>query len=496
MKVPVLLFLSVASASGLVACKRRSEPAPTPPPAVAPTPAPAAAPPSGQPAPAPTPAPAQGAAESSVRTPAPARAAGCPATLANAALGAGTVHNGAVAGNETWTLEDSPHRLPDGMTIGNGATLTVAPCAVVLVGHGQWFTVGEGGTLVAAGDPEHPIRFGSDNPTPQAGDWNGVFLGPLARRSSRISHALIEHAGGDSDIDHAAGLVSELVGLDVRNVTLRANRGFGLSVLGGGSFAATSAGITVTGTVAADASRTGSVQFIQPVNVHTLPAGTYTGNALDEVLVVNGGAGDGSAIRQSGVWRNPGVAYHINENVELTVEGPTGPVLTVAPGSTLRFGRGASLTVGWRSEGGLVLDGGSEAGRITLTSAGQDTSPAQWTGIFLGERFNRSGSKLNFVTIRNAGAESPVSPCHTAAQTTNQAAIYLQAAPPPTLIAHTTIANSGAGAAGIARNFVGVVDFAAPALGNDFSSLGSPCRQSPAQTAGQNCPEAESARCN
>jgi len=494
MKLPVLLFLSIASASGVVACKRRSEPAPPPPPAVAPTPAPAAAPPAAEPAPAPAPAP--GAVESSVRTPAPARATGCPASLPNAALGAGTIHNNAVAGNETWTLEDSPHRLPEGVTIGNGATLSVAPCAVVLTSHGYAIHVDEGGTLLAAGDPQRPIRFGSDNPTPQAGDWSGIWIDDLARRTTRIATAIIEHAGGEGDIDRAAGLVNELAGLDVQHVTLRANRGFGISVQSGGSFAPTATGITVTGTIAANAARTGAVQFIQPEHVHTLPSGTYTGNAIDEVLIVNGGTGDGSAIRQSGVWRNPGVPYHINENVELAVEGPTGPVLTIAPGNTLRFGRGSQFTVGWHAEGGLVMDGGSEAGRITLTSAGQDTSPAQWIGISFGERFNRSGSKLNFVTIRNAGAESQVGPCHTATQTTNQAAIYLLAAPPPTFIAHTTFANAGPGAAGIARNFVGAVDFAAPALGNDFSSLGSPCRQSPAQTAGQNCPEPESARCN
>ena len=73
---------------------------------------------------------------------------------ANAALPPGTVHNSTVERDEVWSLEDSPHRLPDGLTVRDGATLTIAPCAVVLTGRGNGVEVQDGGGLVA-GDDKH-----------------------------------------------------------------------------------------------------------------------------------------------------------------------------------------------------------------------------------------------------------------------------------------------------------------------------------------------------
>ncbi len=38
-------------------------------------------------------------------------------------------------------------------------------------------------------------------------------------------------------------------------------------------------------------------------------------------------------------WRNLGVPYHVADNADVRVDGPAAPVLTVAPGVTIRFGR-------------------------------------------------------------------------------------------------------------------------------------------------------------
>jgi len=102
-------------------------------------------------------------------------------------------------------------------------------------------------------------------------------------------------------------------------------------------------------------------------------------------------------------WRNLGVPYHVADNADVRVDGPAAPVLTVAPGVTIRFGRGAGISVGYDAEGALVMDGASDATRITLRPAGTDESPGQWHGVYFGPRYNRTASKVRFVTIRSAG---------------------------------------------------------------------------------------------
>src|SRR5204863_2079503 len=107
--------------------------------------------------------------------------------------------------------------------------------------------------------------------------------------------------------------------------------------------------------------------------------------------------------RTTGTWPNLGVRYHFVDDYDARIEGPTAPVITVAPGTTLAFGHHASLSVGWDAEGGLVADGAADATRITFTQAGSDPSPGAWEGIYLGARHNRTRTRLAFVNISFAG---------------------------------------------------------------------------------------------
>ncbi len=218
--------------------------------------------------------------------------------MPNAALLPGTVHNNEVTRDETWTLAGSPHRVPDGVSVRDGAMLIVEPCAVVLVGHGNWLVVQSGGGLLAVGDAAHPIRFGSDNPQPQAGDWQGLLFEERVRNTSRLMHALVEHGGAEWD-GRASCMAVAAEGLHVDHLTARLCRGFGLSLLRNGSFAADSSDVTVTGAVAGGAALTGSVWLENAPSAGSLPAGSYTGNALDEVYIANASAG-------SDQWRRSG----------------------------------------------------------------------------------------------------------------------------------------------------------------------------------------------
>jgi hypothetical protein len=423
------------------------------------------------------------AGASSTRSTPPTAATGCPATQPNRALGPGTVHSSEITQSETWSLEGSPHRLPDGASIRTGATVTIAPCAVVLVGSRNRFLVDEGGALVAVGDAEHPIRIGSDNPDPQPGDWTGLAFHEQARSTSRLGFVTIEH-GGASYRTHSACLEIGLLGLEVQHVTAQHCRAFGVALTETGAFAPTSTALRVTGTVTRDAEQSAAVVFDHPNAVRTLPAGTYTGNEVDEILVTGGNSG--RPVRTSGTWQNPGVRYRIEDHSGLWIEGPTGPVLTLAPGTTVAFGRDAELRVGLNAEGGIVADGQSEEGRITFTSASSDPSPGSWSGIVLGERFNRARSRFQFATIGYGGMHASL--CSWSEDQAQQAMVRIDAPPHAELFRHVRFTGAPENGAVIGRTWNGAaVNFATATLGNDFAQAGTSCRQSPVRDASGGC---------
>ncbi|MDP3276295.1 MAG: hypothetical protein Q8Q09_13930 [Deltaproteobacteria bacterium] len=429
-------------------------------------------------------------AASSVRSTPPAPATGCPALIANAQLGAGTVHNRDITLNETWSLEGSPHRLPDGALIGDNVTLTLAPCTVVLVGHDQPMVVSSGGALVSVGDAEHPIRIGSDKIDPQPGDWDGLTFEEQSRSTSRLAFTTLEHGGRETG-ERPACLHNDRARLSVQHVTLRACRAYGVSVENAGSFSDDSVDLQVHEQVLGGASHGAAVVFYQADAVRTLPTGSYDRNEKSEILI----SGIGPIVTASGTWRNPGVRYVIAPDIDLRVQGAGAPVLTIAPGNTLAFGVGSNLTAGWDTEGGVVVDGSNEAGRITLTAASSDPSAGDWKGVFLGERVMRSRTKFNFVTIAYAGRDDSTSaPCPWN-DNEDDGALYLSTPLPAQAISHVTFTNLPENTAAIVRAwYTGtLVSYTAPELGNDFAQAGTTCHQSPGRN-GSTCPEP--ARCD
>src|SRR5687767_13732808 len=63
--------------------------------------------------------------------------------------GAGTQHAGFITADETWTAADSPHVVMSELSV-RGATLTIEPCAVVVLAEGVNFVVGDNSGSSAA----------------------------------------------------------------------------------------------------------------------------------------------------------------------------------------------------------------------------------------------------------------------------------------------------------------------------------------------------------
>lgn len=429
--------------------------------------------------PTPPPTTPTAAAPSSVLTAAPAVMTGCPATDAPAAAAPGTVHRRAIGGNETWTVAASPHRFPDGFEIKANATVTIEPCALLIMGDGQNGWVAEGATLVAAGEADRPIKFDSTAATPTKGVWTAIHFATGARPASRLAYVVIEDAG-QQEYDPAAIVLDAGFVLDAQHVTIRGAKRYGVALANTARFAPTSTDLTVTDSGIAE-EQSAAVWFKSPSSVGSLPDGHYTGNATDAILV------EGGAVTANATWRNPGVPYRILDDVD--VQSETGAILTIAPGTTLAFAQGKGLSVGHSEDGAIVLDGQNEQGRITLTSARPVPDAGDWAGLRLGERLSRAATKLSFVTFQYTGASGgyDAGGC----SETHPSAIQIAGRDLGPKIDHVTFRNLDPASYAIVRNFraAAPTSYVAAALGNDFTGYGGRCRETIARPEDNNCPD-------
>jgi hypothetical protein len=450
------LVLGGACGSGGETAPAPTEPAPPP----AATEAPAA--------PTEVPTTPEGATgTSSIVTRAPAAATGCPARDPGAAVQPGTVHSSTVNMAETLDLAGSPHRFPEGLSIDR-VQLTVEPCALVLVGTGQAIWINGDATLVAVGDADHPITFDSIDPAAARGSWAGLYFNDGASPRSRLAYVTVEDAGGSAGYGEPGAIwATGDYAITMNEVSVRRSGGHGVSLRGSTRFGAGSAGLHVIDSGNTDIG--GALVAISDSNrVGTLPDVTNEGSDLAEIVLI----GEPGLVTTTQTWRNPGpgIRYHLRS--ELTVEGANGPILTVAPGTTLAMDAGKAIFVGWSADGALVLDGGTDATRITLTSARSVQSPGDWPGLMFGEHALVAGCRVAWTTIAFAGGDSGWGNPHGCSQAGAEHGGLSMREHAITAIEHVTIASLGENAAAIQRGLIAdqPTDYTAPALGNDLSS--------------------------
>ncbi len=374
------------------------------------------------------------ATRSSVVTVPRTPARGCPALRPDAWRDPGTVHAGTLVANETWTAEASPHRLPEGITITEGASLTLVPCALVLAAPGRGVNVARGGALFAMGEAGRPVKIAGEGDP--AGSWLGVSFADGARATSRMVHTRLE----------AAGLDVAMPSLDVSHVTIVRAQGKGVHVVGDGSFAPFASDLVVASTIAFDEYDGTPLHFEDADAVGTLPTGAYTGNARDAIRV---GAGEPLRVRHTQTWRDAGVPYEFDASESLTIDDASSPHLTLSAGATLAFGAGASLLVGETSHAALAIDG-TAASRVRLRGRGD----AHWLGVRLGAQVDREHTHLHGIVLSAAdGVALPSDAC--APPGITRAVLVVAFEPREDLVSDVTLDPLDAHTAFIARGWRG-----------------------------------------
>jgi len=390
--------------------------------------------------------------------------------------GAGTKHSGDITADQTWAEADSPHVITSSLSIAKGATLTIAPCAEVRI---QATGVTVNGKLVANGTPVQPILITADDPTKP-------FTYIRSFGSIDLANVGIFHGGANTDPN---GLGSIDVRADaamppaqvarLKNVVIDGSDQWGISLRANALLTDDSAGIVVKnaalGPVRAEAPSAGSV-----------PVGQYTGNGVDEILVIAN-----NPILQDATWHAVGVPFRIGDTKGNGNDMRVGGTAANSPVATLTIEDGATVRV---SKGGRILmnnassmsTGALVAKNVTFTSAEAAPAAGDWVGIYFGAA-PLAQNKLDGVHVEYAGGPSFAKSYHCDLQggfnEAEDAAIIMLGEPASEFITNSTIKASAG--YGIDRGWHGApLDFVAT---NTFDAIAK-CKQSYPRDANGNCP--------
>ncbi len=393
--------------------------------------------------------------------------------------GAGTEHASAPAADETWTAAASPHIVTANIALPAGRTVTIEPCAVVQMRGAVGLLVE--GKLIAEGTSDRPIRIeGLDTA------WTTIE----ARRGAelRFAHVTID-GGGNAN----GGRIAEYGMLDIRgdqdaapqpilfadHLTLDNSRSLGVLVREGGGFAPGSTTLTITGGATYPIS-------IWARAAGTLPTGTYTGNAVDEILLPALGGRDD--IKENTTFKALGVPYRVGGPM-LRVLGTPAPVLTIEAGTTLRFADNARLHIDTNTAGpgGALVAAGTAAAPVTFTSAAAVPVAGSWVGLVFSGMLDPRNQIAN-ARISYAGGPSQISSfdCPSPQNTgfSNEGGIVIAGTQPASgFVTNSTIATSAGD--GVVRGWTGTpVDFLAT---NTFTAIAR-CNETFPKPNGTACP--------
>jgi hypothetical protein len=405
----------------------------------------------------------------------------CPAPTAGP-----TMHPGNnVEADEVWTADGSPHLVPYDFTIH--AQIVVEPCAVVQLGESLTLTLVEGGELIAEGEADRPIRF----ERLEEDRWTAIRL--LGGTAS-FAYAVLD--GGGRTGNTAADLTGALIvrgrsdatapdgTLAVNHVEITDSESPGVRLDALGGFTADSDDLTIT----AGASHPISAAA---TGVGTIPAGDYTGNVDDQIVLTTA---NNERILADATMHDRGVPYLVGlpgQVADLRVQANPGGLatLTIEPGVELRFPSASVFTIDHAGGGspatGALIALGTEDDPIVFTSASSDPAPGDWLGVYFGGTL-AGDDRLDHVRVEYAGgaSSSGSDSCPYPGESIPNAAIRIFGVPPDAFITNTTIVASASH--GIDRGWRSnvVVDLLES---NEFDVVG--CRETWSKLEDGTCPD-------
>jgi hypothetical protein len=397
-----------------------------------------------------------------------------------------------VTADTTWTAAGSPWIIDHNISVR--ATLTLEPCAEVLIGADLQVTVRDAGSIVGIGTEEAPIRIGALDPDDP---WSNIRIyhgNPIV-----LAHATIEDGGDFGNVvpTNAAMIYAQAVDpqspatLDFDHVTVRRSVSQGIMLIDGARFSSESTGLVAT--------ENASYPVLTWANgLSTLPDGDYTGNGEDAIFVIGDGPG---AVAEDVTIHDRGVPYVVGDATSGTgtqLRVSEDAALTLEPGVELQFGRDGGIHVDYGSypgmgRGALIAEGTQDA-PIVFTSSSPNPAAGDWYGIY----FWNVPDPRNAITharVEFAGGVSQIgsSACNTDNIQNHDAAIRFLGtggqvtpeSPNGQIVTHTQIISSAS--SGFDRGWVGEpIDYLDT---NDFIDVAECTQSYPRPESPGTCPD-------
>jgi hypothetical protein len=298
---------------------------------------------------------------------------------------------GAVTKDLTLSFGCSPYTITKDIVVNTNAVLTIEPGVVMKFAQGTGMTVGQysAGKVVAEGiSPLLGIVFTSASASPTAGDWEGISLAANTMAGTTFRNVTFNFCGsaGGACINADAGVKAGAVTLDGNTFDHVGASADAINVDGDGSKIPITNSVFKPGAIAAGRY---AVSLPAPA-VDMIKNNVFNGAPIE----IRGGT-----VAATATWGNPSTPFVVTKDI--VVEGTSSPVLTLSPGTVMRFASGMGLVVGRYAAGGLVAEGTALL-PITMTSNQASPGAGDWSGILL-DGNTANGTKLAYATVDYCG---------------------------------------------------------------------------------------------
>ncbi|MCF7793813.1 MAG: right-handed parallel beta-helix repeat-containing protein [Candidatus Cloacimonetes bacterium] len=319
----------------------------------------------------------------------------------------------------------------------NVTTLTIEPgteiqfdSVYLYIGHDS--SSAYPGKLIANGTETNPITFTSNEPSPSAGDWYGIYFADYADDNSELSYCTIKYGGITASYDNiylngcsptisnceisyadgngiycnnsnpqisncnihdnsSIGIYCNDSSPDITNCTLSSHGTFGIQLATKSSLA------TITGN-SINSSGNAPIKCYAR-HIENLSGNTYSGNGLQMIYAL------GDTISTDTIWEDHGIPILIEGDTYVigTDGAETVTQLTIQENVELYFATDTGLYIGGSnsSEPGALWAVGSAGNEILFS--GYNQTAGSWDGIKFDDGSNSSQCKLSYCNLEYGG---------------------------------------------------------------------------------------------
>lgn len=405
------------------------------------------------------------------------------------------MHEGTISQAETWTAAASPHRVTADLTVL--ATVTIEPCALVLLASGVRVTIGSStqvGSIIGRGTGSGPtdLKPVTFDAIDRAAKWAQISVEP--KGTLDLAVAAIQYGGapitGEPGAIAVRGVANGTTGGAITrstklvNVVIESSGSYGLNLEAWGGLDAASSQIAIRGS--------GGGQSPYPIRaepgvVGTLPSTLDLEDNMKNEIEIR----SIKTFMRDDTFANHGVPYHVIGPIYVNADADGAPVkLTIGAGATLGFEErvGSGIVIGSSMTRQGILEAiGTAAAPIVFTSAKMAKGAGDWRHLFF-RASPATGNRISNARIEYAGADS-TSSSFGCGPTDNDGAVLIQGSgsaqmPPATAFIDQTTFENIAGTTVIVS---GWIDDAGPNFSatNTFGATTPACKVSkPRRTGG------------